>query len=53
MPAAPQKSVNPKMAAIVAALLALLAVAVAYVPSLKPVCQSLGGCADEAATPAE
>lgn len=38
--------VNPKQAAIIAVVIAVLGAAVLWFPALKPVCQALGGCAD-------
>lgn len=38
--------VNPKQAAIIAVLVALLAALVLWFPALKPVCQAVGGCQD-------
>ncbi len=47
MATAPAKPpVNPKQAAIIAVLVAILAALVLWFPALKPVCQAVGGCAD-------
>lgn len=42
----PTPTVNPKTAALVAVIVAILTLATIYVPALKPVCQAMGGCAD-------
>lgn len=43
---APKPVVNPKQAAIIAVLVAILGAAVLWFPALKPVCQAVGGCQD-------
>lgn len=48
MAIAPKPVVNPKQAALIAVVIAILGALVLWFPALKPVCQAVGGCQDPA-----